>query len=127
MSKNRGARPELLMWYPAIRFLGATTVATVQHAIVIERTVSSVKKSCWNVIIHLLWWPRKSYSSHTVHVQASEIQKRLAEVARGILSEFENSVLREPSVVPVPEGTVHPFTRQTLNDLIMSIGSLNEN
>ncbi|KAL0793648.1 hypothetical protein Bca101_065025 [Brassica carinata] len=72
-------------------------------------------------------------SSHVVHVQAYEIQTRLAEVARGILSEFENAVLREPSVVPVHRGTVHPLTRyvmnyislisdykQTLNDLIMS-------
>ncbi|KAF8045085.1 hypothetical protein N665_5618s0001 [Sinapis alba] len=74
-----------------------------------------------------------SDSSHAVHVQAGEIQTRLAEAARGILSEFENAVLREPSVVPVPGGTIHPLTRyvmnyislisdykQTLNDLIMS-------
>ncbi|KAJ0264025.1 Exocyst subunit Exo70 family protein [Hirschfeldia incana] len=69
----------------------------------------------------------------SVHVQAGEIQTRLAEAARGILSEFENAVLREPSVVPVPGGTIHPLTRyvmnyislisdykQTLNDLIVS-------
>ncbi|KAL0900146.1 hypothetical protein Bca101_084107 [Brassica carinata] len=72
-------------------------------------------------------------SDSSVHVQAGEIQTRLAEAARGILSEFENAVLREPSVVPVPGGTIHPLTRyvmnyislisdykQTLNDLIVS-------
>ncbi|CAH8293056.1 unnamed protein product [Eruca vesicaria subsp. sativa] len=74
-----------------------------------------------------------SDSSRDVYVQAGEIQTRLAEAARGILSEFENAVLREPSVVPVPGGTIHPLTRyvmnyvslisdykQTLNDLIVS-------
>ncbi|KAJ4893579.1 exocyst subunit exo70 family protein D3 [Raphanus sativus] len=74
-----------------------------------------------------------SDSSQAVYLQACEIQTRLAEAGRGILSEFENSVLREPSVVPVPGGTIHPLTRyvmnyislisdykQTLNDLIVS-------
>ncbi|CAN8259413.1 unnamed protein product [Cochlearia groenlandica] len=56
-----------------------------------------------------------SESSVSIRVQASEIQSRLAEAARGILSEFENSVLREPSVVPVPGGTIHPLTRYVMN------------
>lgn len=74
-----------------------------------------------------------SKSSDSIRVQAAEILSRLAEAARGILSEFENAVLREPSKVPVPGGTIHPLTRyvmnyislisdykQTLNDLIVS-------
>ncbi|TXG68259.1 hypothetical protein EZV62_003194 [Acer yangbiense] len=74
-----------------------------------------------------------SKSSDSIRVQAAEILSRLAEAARGILSEFENAVLREPSKVPVPGGTIHPLTRyvmnyislisdykQTLNELIMS-------
>ncbi|CAN8321876.1 unnamed protein product [Cochlearia groenlandica] len=74
-----------------------------------------------------------SVSSETVIVQATEIQSRLAEAARGILVEFENAIFREPSIVPVPGGTIHPLTRyvmnylnlisdykQTLVDLIMS-------
>ncbi|OIW04526.1 hypothetical protein TanjilG_13908 [Lupinus angustifolius] len=82
-----------------------------------------------------------SKSSDSIRVQAAEILSRLAEAARGILSEFENAVLREPSKVPVPGGTIHPLTRYvmnyislisdykiTLNDLIVSkpsIGSRN--
>ncbi|KAH7565626.1 hypothetical protein JRO89_XS09G0236400 [Xanthoceras sorbifolium] len=74
-----------------------------------------------------------SKSSDSIRVQAAEILSRLAEAARGILSEFENAVLREPSRVAVPGGTIHPLTRyvmnyislisdykQTLIDLIMS-------
>ncbi|GFZ04320.1 exocyst subunit exo70 family protein D3 [Actinidia rufa] len=34
---------------------------------------------------------------------------------RGILSEFENAVLREPSRIPVPGGTIHPLTRYVMN------------
>ncbi|XP_024008950.1 exocyst complex component EXO70A1 isoform X2 [Eutrema salsugineum] len=49
-------------------------------------------------------------SSDSIRVQAAEILSRLAEAARGILSEFENAVLREPSRVPVPGGTIHPLT-----------------
>ncbi|KAK2651433.1 hypothetical protein Ddye_011289 [Dipteronia dyeriana] len=52
-----------------------------------------------------------SKSSDSIRVQAAEILSRLAEAARGILSEFENAVLREPSRVPVPGGTIHPLTR----------------
>ncbi|XP_027335199.1 exocyst complex component EXO70A1-like isoform X2 [Abrus precatorius] len=52
-----------------------------------------------------------SKSSETIRVQAAEILSRLGEAARGILSEFENAVLREPSKVPVPGGTIHPLTR----------------
>ncbi|KAB2611124.1 exocyst complex component EXO70A1 [Pyrus ussuriensis x Pyrus communis] len=74
-----------------------------------------------------------SESSESIRIQAVEILSRLAEAARGILSEFENAVLREPSRVPVPGGTIHPLTRyvmnyislisdykQTLNELIVS-------
>ncbi|XP_022721623.1 exocyst complex component EXO70A1-like [Durio zibethinus] len=56
-----------------------------------------------------------SKSSDSIRVQAAEILSRLAEAARGILSEFENAVLREPSIVPVPGGTIHPLTRYVMN------------
>ncbi|XP_059299556.1 exocyst complex component EXO70A1-like [Lycium ferocissimum] len=56
-----------------------------------------------------------SKSSESIRVQAVEILSRLAEAARGILSEFENAVLREPSKVPVPGGTIHPLTRYVMN------------
>lgn len=56
-----------------------------------------------------------SKSAESIRVQAEEILSRLAEAARGILSEFENAVLREPSKVPVPGGTVHPLTRYVMN------------
>ncbi|OWM86054.1 hypothetical protein CDL15_Pgr027280 [Punica granatum] len=72
-------------------------------------------------------------TAESIRVQAAEILSRLGEAARGILSEFENAVLREPSRVPVPGGTIHPLTRyvmnyislisdykQTMNDLIVS-------
>ncbi|PON43595.1 Exocyst complex protein [Parasponia andersonii] len=75
----------------------------------------------------------ESKSSESIRIQAAEILSRLAEAARGILSEFENAVLREPSRVAVPGGTIHPLTRyvmnyislisdykQTLNELIVS-------
>ncbi|KAL6140645.1 hypothetical protein ACLB2K_058943 [Fragaria x ananassa] len=45
----------------------------------------------------------ESKSSESIRIQAAEILSRLAEAARGILSEFENAVLREPSRVPVPD------------------------
>ncbi|KAK1436921.1 hypothetical protein QVD17_02705 [Tagetes erecta] len=54
-------------------------------------------------------------SSESVMVQVTEIVSRLAEAARGMLSEFENAVLREPSRVPVPGGTIHPLTRYVMN------------
>lgn len=57
----------------------------------------------------------ESKSSETIRVQAVEILSRLAEAARGILSEFESAVLREPSRVPVPGGTIHPLTRYVMN------------
>ncbi|BFG24141.1 hypothetical protein CerSpe_104150 [Prunus speciosa] len=75
----------------------------------------------------------ESKLSESIRIQAVEILSRLAEAARGILSEFENAVLREPSKVAVPGGTIHPLTRyvmnyislisdykQTLNELIVS-------
>ncbi|KAM3699268.1 hypothetical protein ACB094_05G013100 [Castanea mollissima] len=54
-------------------------------------------------------------TSESIRIQAAEILSRLAEAARGILSEFENAVLREPSRVPVPGGTIHPLTRYVMN------------
>ncbi|PSS07305.1 Exocyst complex component EXO70A1 like [Actinidia chinensis var. chinensis] len=57
----------------------------------------------------------QSKSSESIRVQAAEILSRLAEAARGILSEFENAVLREPSRIPVPGGTIHPLTRYVMN------------
>ncbi|XP_010542385.1 PREDICTED: exocyst complex component EXO70A1-like [Tarenaya hassleriana] len=54
-------------------------------------------------------------SPDSIPAQATEILSRLAEAARGILSEFENAVLREPSTVPVPGGTIHPLTRYVMN------------
>ncbi|KAK7839790.1 exocyst complex component EXO70A1 [Quercus suber] len=53
--------------------------------------------------------------AESIRIQAAEILSRLAEAARGILSEFENAVLREPSRVPVPGGTIHPLTRYVMN------------
>ncbi|CDY61474.1 BnaC03g78240D [Brassica napus] len=58
-----------------------------------------------------------SESSETILAQATEIQSRLAEAARGTLVEFENAIFREPSVVPVPGGTIHPLTRYVMNYL----------
>ncbi|CAH8392671.1 unnamed protein product [Eruca vesicaria subsp. sativa] len=55
--------------------------------------------------------------SESILVQATEIQSRLAEAARGTLVEFENAIFREPSVVPVPGGTIHPLTRYVMNYL----------
>ena len=54
-------------------------------------------------------------TAESIRIQAAEILSRLAEAARGILSEFENAVLREPSKVPVPGGTIHPLTRYVMN------------
>ncbi|KAL6010590.1 hypothetical protein ACLOJK_001024 [Asimina triloba] len=54
-------------------------------------------------------------STESIRVQATEILSRLAEAARGILSEFENAVQREPSKIPVPGGTIHPLTRYVMN------------
>lgn len=57
----------------------------------------------------------ESESAKPIRTQAAEILSRLAEAARGILSEFENAVLSEPSKVPVPGGTIHPLTRYVMN------------
>ncbi|KAI3759797.1 hypothetical protein L6452_07860 [Arctium lappa] len=54
-------------------------------------------------------------SAESFRLQAAEILSRLAEAARGMLNEFENAVLREPSRVPVPGGTIHPLTRYVMN------------
>ncbi|KAI3521343.1 hypothetical protein L1887_10806 [Cichorium endivia] len=54
-------------------------------------------------------------SAESIRIQATEILSRLAEAARGMLNEFENAVLREPSKVPVPGGTIHPLTRYVMN------------
>ncbi|PKA53576.1 hypothetical protein AXF42_Ash009072 [Apostasia shenzhenica] len=57
----------------------------------------------------------QSRSLESISTQVQEIIARLAEAVRGILSEFENAVLREPSKVPVPGGTIHPLTRYVMN------------
>lgn len=56
-----------------------------------------------------------SKPAESIRIQAPEILSRLAEAARGMLTEFENAVLREPSRVPVPGGTIHPLTRYVMN------------
>ncbi|KAK9048236.1 hypothetical protein SSX86_032801 [Deinandra increscens subsp. villosa] len=56
-----------------------------------------------------------SKSSESIRLQVTEILSRLAEAARGMLSEFEKTVLCEPSRVPVPGGTIHPLTRYVMN------------
>ncbi|XP_074560950.1 exocyst complex component EXO70B1-like [Curcuma longa] len=57
----------------------------------------------------------QSKSSESIYTQAAEILSRLAEAIRGILSEFENAVLRDPPKTPVPGGTLHPLTRYVMN------------
>ncbi|XP_017697330.2 exocyst complex component EXO70B1-like [Phoenix dactylifera] len=56
-----------------------------------------------------------SKSCESIYTQAAEILSRLAEAVRGILSELENAVLRDPSKIPVPGGTIHPLTRYVMN------------
>ncbi|KAK1607602.1 hypothetical protein QYE76_031275 [Lolium multiflorum] len=56
-----------------------------------------------------------SKAAESIYVQAVEIRSRLADAVRGILSEFENAVLRDPPKTPVPGGTVHPLTRYVMN------------
>ncbi|KAG1334355.1 exocyst complex component EXO70A1 [Cocos nucifera] len=56
-----------------------------------------------------------SGSSGSIYTQATDIISRLAEAVRGILSELENAVLRDPSRIPVPGGTIHPLTRYVMN------------
>ncbi|CAH9088656.1 unnamed protein product [Cuscuta europaea] len=57
----------------------------------------------------------ESKDTQSFRVQASEMLSRLGEAIRGILSEFENAILREPSRVPIPGGTIHPLTRYVMN------------
>ncbi|XP_037459833.1 exocyst complex component EXO70B1-like [Triticum dicoccoides] len=56
-----------------------------------------------------------SKAAESIYVQAVEIRSRLADAVRGILSEFENAVLRDPPKTAVPGGTVHPLTRYVMN------------
>ncbi|XP_066397412.1 exocyst complex component EXO70B1-like [Miscanthus floridulus] len=56
-----------------------------------------------------------SKAAESIYVQAAEIRSRLADAVRGILSEFENALLRDPSKTPVPGGTIHPLTRYVMN------------
>ncbi|KAL6656073.1 hypothetical protein ACP70R_006899 [Stipagrostis hirtigluma subsp. patula] len=56
-----------------------------------------------------------SKATESIYVQATEIRSRLASAVRGILSEFESAVLREPSKTPMPGGTIHPLTRYVMN------------
>ncbi|KAG0523866.1 hypothetical protein BDA96_07G159900 [Sorghum bicolor] len=53
--------------------------------------------------------------AESIYVQAVEIRSRLADAVRGILSEFENAVLRDPPKTAVPGGTIHPLTRYVMN------------
>ncbi|KAH0453493.1 hypothetical protein IEQ34_017817 [Dendrobium chrysotoxum] len=57
----------------------------------------------------------QSRALESLNTQVSDIIARLAEAVRGILSEFENAVLREPSKIAVPGGTLHPLTRYVMN------------
>ncbi|KAG5523593.1 hypothetical protein RHGRI_035406 [Rhododendron griersonianum] len=57
----------------------------------------------------------KSVSSKMIRVEAAEILSELTEAVRGIWLEFENDVLKEPSKVPIPGGTIHPMTRYVMN------------
>ncbi|KAL6647390.1 hypothetical protein ACP70R_014827 [Stipagrostis hirtigluma subsp. patula] len=56
-----------------------------------------------------------SKAAESIYVQAVEIRSRLADAVRGILSEFENAVLRDPLKTAVPGGTIHPLTRYVMN------------
>ncbi|CAO2202093.1 unnamed protein product [Urochloa humidicola] len=56
-----------------------------------------------------------SKAAESIYVQAVEIRSRLADAVRGILSEFENAVLRDPPKTAVPGGTIHPLTRYVMN------------
>ncbi|XP_020573996.1 exocyst complex component EXO70B1-like [Phalaenopsis equestris] len=56
-----------------------------------------------------------SRALESLNTQVSDIITRLADAVRGILSEFESAVLREPSKIPVPGGTIHPLTRYVMN------------
>ncbi|CAL5012834.1 unnamed protein product [Urochloa decumbens] len=56
-----------------------------------------------------------SKAAESIYVQAVEIRSRLADAVRGILSEFENAVLRDPAKTAVPGGTIHPLTRYVMN------------
>ncbi|XP_058194849.1 exocyst complex component EXO70B1-like [Rhododendron vialii] len=57
----------------------------------------------------------ESELSKMIRVEAAEILSELTEAVRGILTEFENAVLNEPSKVAVPGGTIHPLTRYVMN------------
>ncbi|KAL5220282.1 hypothetical protein ABZP36_024995 [Zizania latifolia] len=56
-----------------------------------------------------------SKAAESIYVQAAEIRSRLADAVRGILSEFENAVLRDPHKTAVPGATIHPLTRYVMN------------
>ncbi|KAG0469897.1 hypothetical protein HPP92_016597 [Vanilla planifolia] len=57
----------------------------------------------------------QSRALESIPTQVKDIIARLAEAVRGILSEFENAVLREPSQIAVRGGTIHPLTRYVMN------------
>ncbi|CAK9170593.1 unnamed protein product [Ilex paraguariensis] len=71
-------------------------------------TARSLKAQAFDLQFSCLISPKQLV---VIRVQGVEILSQLAEVARGTLSEFENAVLREPSRIPVPGGTIHPLTR----------------
>ncbi|KAH9326446.1 hypothetical protein KI387_006624, partial [Taxus chinensis] len=53
----------------------------------------------------------------TVQEQADEIVVRLGEAVWCILTEFENAIKMENSIVPIAGGTVHPLARYVMNYL----------
>ncbi|KAL7152343.1 hypothetical protein ABFS83_04G090700 [Erythranthe nasuta] len=56
-----------------------------------------------------------SESCESIRLKSAEIVSNLADAARGVISEFENAILLEPSKTPVPGGTIHPLTRYVMN------------
>ncbi|PSR86210.1 Exocyst complex component EXO70B1 like [Actinidia chinensis var. chinensis] len=49
--------------------------------------------------------------------EANTIWKHLGEAIRGIFTELENLIRRDPAKVPVPGGGLHPITRYVMNYL----------
>ncbi|KAH9292257.1 hypothetical protein KI387_042557, partial [Taxus chinensis] len=53
----------------------------------------------------------------SLQAQAAGILTRLGEAARGILTEFEDSLEKENSKTPIQGGAIHPLTRYVVNYL----------
>ncbi|XP_059639361.1 exocyst complex component EXO70A1-like [Cornus florida] len=69
----------------------------------------------------------RSESFLQIRVQATETVSGLAEAARGILTKFENDVLRELSEIPVPGGSTHPLTKYVMHYIIRMISDYKQN